>query len=223
MSNNAIIITQIRSGTQMLLSALQAHSQVDICSWPNSSEDKWAFLDSFICQPEKTNIVVCHQWSSGHLRQTLNIDQEPFYRQLGDRFEKIIMLNRENRLRAFSSFKIAAQSVFAVNEPRKEEIKITINLNEFLSFVTSTWVLRREIEGYFDGKSVKSLNYEDLIKNWGKASKDIQKYVGLKRERIHPTTYRQEYRKVRDIVTNYRDLSKFLHEFHWEAWLEDEI
>lgn len=221
--NNAIILTQIRSGTQMLLSALQSHSQVNICSWPDSSDNKWAFLDSFIAQCGKTNIVVCHQWSSGHLRQTLDIDQELFYSHIGARFQKIILLNRVNRLRSFLSFKIAAQSVFAVNEPRKEEIKVTIDLPEFLSFVTSTWVLRREIEGYFAEKSVKSLSYEDLIKNWGKANKDIQKYVGLKRERIQPTTYRQEYRKIRDIVTNYKDLSKFLHDFHWEAWLEDEI
>ena len=164
----------------------------------------------------------------------LKLSTEEFFQamdQIG--IDHWIVLKRSNYLRMMLSLMrgMATESWHASKGDRNEAGNITVDLeNASIGLGVSRPVLEQfqcvdesfeEIAGFFENRKVMHLEYEgDIFEDPRKAYGKICEFLNMKTLAIEPTLQKSAFKPIRDLVSNYEEISSLLQNTKY-AWMLD--
>jgi len=223
--NQFILITQARSGTQLVERALETHPDIVIRSWnvrdTNGVMALYGFraLDNEYEAKARFRGTSTHQWGEEFIRNITHMEARKFWKVVSYFFPRAIILNRENQLRRYLSHKVASIKGFSVAEPRNGHPVIDLDIGELIFSIQYTIANQMATEEAFP--DAKIVEYEDLLNNWEQTIGDIQAFIGAEVLPLQPITHRWETRPVSEIINNWdRRLERRLQKLGYGGWLD---
>lgn len=224
--SQCLLVTQARSGTQMLESALKSHPDVVLNSWSGRDGKgimglyDFRELDGETEPGRRFRITSTHQWGEAYAINTFGMGLEKFWRLVGYFFPRAIILGRRNQLRRFLSQKVASKVGFDVAVERPRHPKVNLNVPELVTTVMYMVDNQLAVERAFPDALV--LAYEDLVMDWPSWAGVIQDFIGLEPMDIRPTTHRWETRPVPDIIANWSpEMEQRLVRLGYGGWIDN--
>jgi LPS sulfotransferase NodH len=206
MINNFIILADARTGSHMLQSALEKHPQINCFGEilnPKSNDSKIsdrteieAIYHAF-SYPNSGFIVHRHR-SFTHVWE--NLSKRPNL--------KVINLLRKNHLLRFASLTIAKKTKNWIDLDGSKNSKISVKFNlEAYRKILNQYNINRKKEEYFLDKQRINVVYENLLSNWDAEIARILCFLNVELKKIQPSTHKQETRDIKEIFSNYEDIS----------------
>lgn len=224
--NQCLLVTQARSGTQMLESALQFHPDLVLNSWSGRDGKGVMGLYDFRELDEETEpgrrfrITSTHQWGEEFVNNLFGMSREKLWKLVGYFFPRTIILGRRNQLRRFLSQKVASKVGFDVKEKRPRHPKVNLVVPELVTTVMYMVDNQLAVERAFPDALV--LAYEDLVTDWPYWAGITQEFIGLEPIDIRPATHRWETRPVQDIIMNWSlEMERRLIRLGYGGWIDD--
>lgn len=229
LANRFLIITQVRSGSQMLERALSAHPDVAMRTWSTSPDNPHPVmgLDGFRAMDEQEmqrtfRGTMTHMWGDAYTRAAFGFPLDRFWMVARYFFSRVVILVRRNQLRRFLSVKLACLlGNWGVQAPRAESPKVEFDFNEFLVWLHDTANYTLTVLRAFPDALV--VRYEELADGWPRSAAfyGLLRFLGipqLELAAIH--THRQEHRTARQIISNMDGglEARFTH-YGMEGWL----
>lgn len=222
--NQCLLVTQARSGTQMLESALKLHPDVVLNSW-NGRDGKgimslydFRAMDSETEPGKRFRLTSTHQWGEEFVNNLFSMPRWKFWRVVGYFFPRVVILNRRNQLRRFLSHKVASQVGFGVRVERPWEATVELDIMELVQ--TVMYVVDNQMSAEKAFPQALLLDYEDLVMRWPEMIGRVQDFMGLETLALAPETHRWETRPIRDIISNWSPaLERQLIRLGYGGWL----
>ncbi|TSA08005.1 MAG: hypothetical protein D4R73_09115 [Deltaproteobacteria bacterium] len=204
-----LMITQMRSGTQMLLAALQAHPEVVMEQWDGLKGEGISQLANFREmtpkeQDKRIRGTCTHQWCAPHIRENFDLEPEGFWQAIAAFFPpRTVILNRENQLHRYLSSCVAFSRLdFDVSKPHQiSNPPVKFDIDDFHVALEEHRDTQAVLQKVFP--EALTVTYEDLCNRWDETLIRIEDYIGAKVIYFKPTTYRQEDRPVSQIIENW--------------------
>jgi LPS sulfotransferase NodH len=240
-----VIVGIARTGSTMLVSQLNSHSQAlsfgEIFRSPDSigwdfgpfrsyqnrklltlySSDPIAFLEKHVFRRWPSNYkAVGFKLFYYHARTSL---QRSVWDYLVDRPEiRILHIKRRNMLGQYVSLQLAHKTDFwssthpATQHPPCIQLDIAACQNHF------AWVhrLEEECETLFKNHNIRNVYYEDLARDSTEEIESVQKFLGLRYEMLSAQTVRQQTRPLSQVIANYAELRDACIGTEWENFFE---
>jgi len=247
MKNKFVIITNQRSGSNMLVSMLDGHPEVKCLGelmrvtpeWmkhdgyrgvltilekvdPKFKDDNYRFSnpDEFVHEAFKIFPNKSHYGFKLHLNQHKNY----LYRLISDPEWKVILLKRENILAQYSSLKIAKVTGQG-NAPKGTKIKkatIIFDLNDFKRFLISEKIRWEEVHNrlYETGKTFFTVNYTQLLSK--KHKTEMLNYLGADPIMdLEPGTEKRNPSDILSRFVNRKDAERGLAKLSLSHWTQE--
>lgn len=218
------VITEPRSGNQLLAHGLNQHPRIAVCRdllcGGHLYADHLDVFERWVHSRRKNKKKPATSFGFFVYRSAYQ-DVSILARRVVEKHSRYILFRRKNMLRQFLSTKIATQyDRWACMERRKIRPKpIEINFSEFWSFVAKQTQDRSSWDQAIPRENM-ILYYEDLAKDWKPAMQAVQRYVGVWPTVVKKLTIRQETRPLLDIVSNFDTLVTELQQHGHDAWLD---
>jgi hypothetical protein len=105
----------------------------------------------------------------------------------------------------------ASERLWRFVRPREAEWKqrrqlVTLEPEECQKFFTETAQESARVLEHFTDHSVHTLYYEDLVSDQNRILDDVQQFLGLRPQRVAPTTRKQNPEALSDLIANYDEL-----------------
>lgn len=217
----AIIISQPRSGTQMLAAGLGQHPDVGIYSWPTKDENLWQQVNEIHENSFSVTVITTHHyWGEEWAQKYCGATLDEFWTRMSELHDRAILLRRNNPLKRYVSEEITKTLGIGVTAPRSKDPKVIVDPRDFVRQMISSYEYWDRIQQHFPDALV--ISYEALDELWGSTICRIQRYLGLTEMKLLPITYRQESRPLCDIIKNYGEVRQFLaSRLTWTDWVEE--
>lgn len=224
--NQFLIVSQPRSGTQMLERALSMHPDVAMRSWSTSQDNPHSIRSLYefrkMDNQEKQKPfrgTVTHSWGDKFTRKVFGLPLDEYWKTVGNFFPKVVLLTRKNQLRRYLSYQISdLLNYWGVHECRPGDPVIDFNFDDFLTWLHSTVIYWTAVVQAFPQTLV--LTYEKLARHWEPTWVGLLNFLGIRQVAIWPNTIRQESRSVREIIGNWGPALERKFEYYgMEAWL----
>jgi hypothetical protein len=224
--NQFLVITEPRSGTQMLERALAAHPDVIMRTWTTSQDNHQPVIDLYAFREMNRREgrrpfrgTITHSWGERFIRQAFGMGLGRHWQVVGYFFPKVVLLTRMNQLHRYLSYQISdILGHWGVYDCRPENPVIDFDFDHFLAFLhdaTSCWTA--VIKSF---PQALRLTYEGLAYRWEESWIGLLNFLGIPQAPIWPSTYRQEFRPIRNIIGNWGpDLEQKFKCYGLEAWL----
>ena len=227
-----IVISRQRSGSNLLVNALQSHPQFKVYGelFRGGADEsvKTAVLKSaadyidqniFKKYPPEIKAVgfkIFYQhpvWDPSdrvwqHLQGMENL--------------RVIHLRRRNLLKAFVSWKIAQKTDVwkqANDSNLKLDKRVTIDPAECVAFFEKTLEQEKIADARFSGKPLLQTTYELLTSQFTEQMNLIQKFLDVDVLPLSMKTVKQNPESLSELIMNYDDLSQAFSGTPWEAYL----
>ena len=230
LQNRFLIITQVRSGSQMLERTLSAHPDVVMRTWSTSPDNPHPLmgLDGFRGMDEQEAVrtfrgTMTHMWGDAYTRGAFGFPLDRFWSVARYFFLKVAVLIRKNQLRRFLSVKLACLlGNWGVQAPRMESPMVEFDFDEFLAWLHDTADYTLAVLRAFPNALV--VRYEELVDGWpgSAAFHGLLKFLGIPQSELESAacTHRQEHRPAREIISNMdRGLEARFAHYGMEGWL----
>lgn len=225
-SNQFLIITQPRSGTQMLERALSSHPDVAMRTWSTSQDnphpvmDLYGFRDMDWQEKERPfRGTVTHSWGEQFTRRIFGMGLDRHWRIVGYFFPRVVLLTRSNQLHRYLSYQISDLfDYWGVHDRRPGNPVVDLDFEQFLAFLHDTNIYWSAVLRAFPNALV--LTYEDLDLHWLKTWPRLLDFLGIGQVAVVPSTMKQEFRPAREIIGNWSpELENKFKYYGLEAWL----
>lgn len=223
---NIALVTQVRSGTYMLFSALESHPEVAAMSWPGAAKEgnPWGRLKGFLRDRQTECKVVCmHQWGRAFIVERFGLDVEQFWDKIGSCFDCGIFLKRKNQLRRYISHLLMEESGRSECEQERgfDPLAVRVDISDFMESVKSNQLcLEAIVRGFRRNLKWRiEISYELLLGRWSETSEQLQGFLGLSVLPIEPNTVQQETRMLPDIIENYEEVAQACRDINHGDWL----
>lgn len=208
-----LVLTQTRSGTHLLLGALDQfipflHFDQQAAFIPGALSVK---VREFFNEYSSSETLLVHN----HL-----IEVEPktddwvkSWHELRSLFDRVLVITRKNRIKQFlskviSEFRDATYGVtlnhWNCRERRPTDPTVILDFEHYkyfkLHLQVSTLQILNLVYPYYP------ITYDDLVIDWVPTMQRVYQYLGLPWNDPKPTTFRQEYRTIDQIISNWTDL-----------------
>lgn len=222
-----IVLSRSRTGSNMLISFLNSHSQIfahgEIFSKLNGKNYKEVLNGSFSKQPRKLKAVgfkifyyhprddnSCKIWN-----ELMNM-QELY----------VIHLKRRNILRTLLSRKIAGVlDIWATRGPRSPqrvgEKLVEFKVEELKKGFEQTRLWEKEYEKRFNAHQMLDIYYEDLLSSSEKELKKIIDFLDLQYRKLQTNTRKQNAERFSELISNYQELKDAFIGSEWEPFFEE--
>jgi LPS sulfotransferase NodH len=241
-----VIVGIARTGSTMLVSQLNSHSQALVFGEIFRSEDAigWDFTPFRSYQNRRLRTLyssdsiafldqhVFRRWPGNHKAVGFKLfyyhartpSRRPVWDYLIDRPEiRILHIKRRNLLRQYASLQLAhATNIWSttpsvIQDPQKLRLGISACQNHF------TWVrsLGEECDTLFKNHKIKNIYYEDLVSDTRRELRDIQTFLGLRHETLVAQTVRQQTQPLSQVIVNYDELREAFFGTEWRSFFDD--
>jgi LPS sulfotransferase NodH len=242
--NKFVIISQPRSGTHMLRSALEMHTEVMTYGevfghqlGPDSTVDGvlgkiWA--DDVVTK----NLGIRAVGFCIHTHHGRKVGEDDVWRRISaDPSIRLIFLHRVNTIRRYLSLRRAQLTGQYLHKPKdnteeqalqkRYRQRVRIDLYDFLYSSAAFDAGWTYMEKKHFGVGVKQkqrccvVAYEHLLRNWKKESARLQTFLELRWEDLKPTTYRQAEagEDLSDAIVNFDEFKHWIMGTDHERWL----
>jgi LPS sulfotransferase NodH len=239
-----IIVSACRTGSNLLRSLLNSHSQIlvfgeifqksDRIGWylPGYSQ-KRKLLAIYRKAPAKfVRKKVFSEYPRGISAVGFKYMYEqkkfkswnslnPFFKN--NKALQIIHLKRKNILKSYVSLLTALQTEKWVSYTGAQAVPspVTINYDECLWQFKKTRTYQEYFDTFFADHPKIEVIYEDLIADRQSEMKRIQSFLGTDYEHLFPSIYKQSHRPLSKAIANYAGLKRDFLGTEWEMFFED--
>jgi len=230
-----VIITQQRSGGYMLKSALEKHPNIKMfseyygkvkqyvyCNYEGLSEDSMyeIYLNAF--KLNNPNIL-----ASGFIQNRYKHDDVMFLDYLfNDNSVKIIFLDRNNLLKRYiSEERSVNKNIWRVNknEDFTELQPIKFDIKKFILNINNYNERRAFYINKLKTHKIYFTSYEKLIQDYDNEIYNIQKFLNVSFEQLHPSTIKMSKFNIKQSVINYTEMKEDLSKYNLLHYLDNKI
>lgn len=205
-----------RTGSQLLLTALQQHSQIHCLGeiflpqyyretyLPAGKSKTRDILDTWLCPPEKKlfgfSVLYPELFRS---KYTPDLIEELIARRF-----RIIHVSRDNLLRRFLSHKIARKTGVwrDAKGDNSTTLKVHITPWELLSDIRRVMKRCKIVRMRLGHLPFLNISYEAMCNDFPGTFSRVCDFLGVPYEDLKPETFKQESRSLQESITNYRPL-----------------
>ena len=153
------------------------------------------------------------------------VDAQKFLFDLHADGWKIIYLRRRNKLKHVLSNLVLRHrgEPFKVNDTR-EEIRLTVNCEEFAALVNERLRLEREELSALEGLNYHEVVYEDDLEKQEMQQLTINRllsYLSLAEQDVHSRFRKVNDKSLRDLIVNYDEFMDCINQNGWQNYLEE--
>ena len=222
------LISEGRSGTQMLVSAIRQHPHIETFDFtavqvPNiPGLFREVSRSKYLEWGDSTIGTVTHCWGEGYITKEFKVPVDVFWKRIFSDHDHIIFLRRTNLLRQFLSRNTLAltaepRSVSTRTEtPPSLEIDTGDLRDELIDMTSHRENACRYLPVRLD------ITYEAMCSHWSETLETVLRYLGEFPAMLQPTTVKQERRPLREIIRNYNEVASFLRDINREDWLHEQ-
>lgn len=229
---NFAIISELRSGYQMLTASLNTHPDV-LCFGEIFGSDPEVRKKSLWRKPvpiieandspiDYVGVLNKYAASQGKIALGFKLNyvcaRQPNWLCLwGHMVEQnwnIIHLQRRNLLDRFMSQLLAETENNWAGKTYSSSL--VVSPNHFFKSCDQTYVWRAETQNHFSNTPVLDMFYEDLETTPQVVYREVQSFLGVKVQDLQINTLKQQKRRQSEIVENYRDLLRTTQRFRPE-------
>jgi LPS sulfotransferase NodH len=122
----------------------------------------------------------------------------------------IVHIKRRDLLDQYYSLQLAHKTdVWSIwHPPAEKPPAIHLDVQAFREYVAWIREGEEECERLFQAHTIRDLYYEDLVAEQEQEMGKIQKFLGLRREKLSTKTMRQRIRPLGELITNYEELKQ---------------
>lgn len=222
-----IIITRSRTGSNFLVSLLNAHPQVEaggeLFAQLKGRTTQQVWSSSF---DKKSKKVQCAGFKIFYYHP-LDSDSKAVWDKIkNDRSIRIIHLKRSNILETLVSRKIAVKTDVwlqsgNVSTPSIEERKVTLTPEECLKEFESTRANEHQIDEQYQQHQLMELKYEELVADTPAALSQVFQFLGVKPVTVSSSLRKQNKESLSELMTNYTEIKEALNGTEWAYMLND--
>lgn len=242
-----IILSRGRSGSTFLNGLLNSHRQIvsfgelfrfyDSIGWDLGPYDRYwqsarllslsqrdavGFLERrvFTKYPRQISAVGFKMFYY-HARDDSRQPVWPFLQSQRDL--RVIHLKRSNTLDVIVSEKKAFMTDRWVNNigAKEQPFSISLDYNECLQRFSREEQMQEEGDAYFAGSHMLEVFYEDLAADYEREIGRVLDFLGVSREPVRPSTYKQSSQRLSEAISNYWELKGMFSGTEWENFFED--
>jgi LPS sulfotransferase NodH len=240
-----IILARSRTGSNLLRSLLNEHSQVKVYSELVRSDENidWGFPE--VPKP-KSALALYQKDPVAFLEKRIFGKYPPGTRAVGFKlfyyhaaFEKgkqiwsylssqtdvkIIHLKRKNILATHLSRKKAdiTGSWANVTGKSEEQAQFTLDYEDCLHDFQRTRAWEQDYDLFFNRHPLLDVTYENLSTDYQAEIKRVQEFLELPEERVAPKTYKQTNLPLSESIYNFRELKERFQGTQWEEFFADD-
>jgi LPS sulfotransferase NodH len=221
-----IIITRSRTGSNLLVSLLDSHPQIEafgeMFNLLHGRRSEWVWNNVFSYKSKSTKLV---GFKIFYYHPQDSDDSWVWDKIYGEKNIPIIHLKRDNVLRTYLSRQIAAKTKVWHDKSGKNSIDLsnkkvsldpTQSIEEFNK--TEAWV--ENATKRISDHNVLDISYEHLTGEHQKQTlDDIQKFLKVKPISLSSGMKKQNSEKLSDLIENYTEVESHLTGTKWEQFL----
>lgn len=204
----AIIITQPRSGTQMIYNALRQRADIDTYFWPQTDKPMEELDKRYSRQDGNSILFVHHHWGPRWSRNYCKMPLKSLWRLMSEIHDHAIFLQRKDVVARYLSVKIGYQIGFQTDKPRIKSPKVRFDVKDFARWLEDDNRLTKFIGSQFP--AAFRCYYRQLVTAWEPMIFCIQKHLGLNPVDLPLLTYKWETRPVSEIVENFAEVKEII-------------
>jgi LPS sulfotransferase NodH len=239
-----VILARSRTGSNLLRSALNEHSQAKVYSelFRNPADIDWGFPDHHsqaalsLYQKDPAEFLQTRIYGK-YPRNIKAVGFKLFYYHAsfgsGERLWdylcenkgiKIIHLKRKNILATHLSRKKADITGAWANISGKpeEQAQFTLSYDECLQDFTRTRSWELEYDRFFQEHPILEVVYENLSSNYLNEIKRVQAFLNLPEENVIPKTQKQASLPLSEAIYNFPELKEKFLDSPWEEFFTDD-
>jgi LPS sulfotransferase NodH len=224
-----LIVTRARTGSNMLISALQSHPNVH-------AEGE---LLQQVRDTGDIDVVLHNIFRAGRARSVLASGFKIFYYHplhddSGVVWEKlraverlrVVHLKRRNRLRTFTSRQIADRTNEWIakgrHDPRHETTgrELTLRRRELEKYFEQGEAYEAECEARFAGWPMLDVYYEDLAADLNGEVRRVTRLLGVPDANVHAQTRQQNPEPLSQLIANYEELADAFRGTRWSEFFD---
>lgn len=136
---------------------------------------------------------------------------------------RVLHVKRRNMLRTHLSRARAVQTDrwANVSGEREAEQPITLDFNACLDDFTQTSQWEADYDRFFSAHPKYDVIYEDLLADFNQQATRIQDFLGVKRMKLEPDTYKQSQKPLSQAIANYQELKEKFAGTRWEKFFDE--
>jgi len=238
-----VLVFQARTGSNMVRTALDAHSNIRCYrelfrsrsdaragrgavgvpsrALPILLDDPAEFLDSYLFGPQPPSVkAVGFKLAYGHAREP---EWLPVWQYLAENHIPIVELWRRDSLAVLCSIERArATGHFVARSHTRQStanLQVHISIERCEAFFGGSANRRKEADDLFVHNPRLLVEYEALVNNWEAQTNQIQDFIGAPRRSISPATVRQSTSTTRSTIANFDKLQRHFagtpHAYHF--------
>ncbi|HEX2853970.1 MAG TPA: hypothetical protein VHO24_12085 [Opitutaceae bacterium] len=233
LKTNFFICSDRRTGSHMLASALNQHSQLRMAGEIFVRPSRFGLRPLSQAEASETGVLDAYideayaSFSGFIVHRNLPRCIEA----LGRRQDvAVIFLSRRQWLAEFASNRIAehTQSWHVPSEAGEflsddgarigiTQPEIAVSVDDALAYLDA--IIRREIGALRQLRSLRQLPvmYEDLVDNWDDCIRRICTFLNIPVEPLKPQTARQESRPISSVIKNWGEIDRFFSGTRWSV------
>lgn len=213
--NKFIVVTRSRTGSNLLISLLNAHPNIEAYGElfgslkKETTAKKWADIFSNKFKNIKYvgfKIFYYHPIDSDD-KSVWDIIEK-------DRSIKIIHLRRTNMLRTYISKQIALKtnvwSTSEVGKSTKTDKRIEVDVEDCLADFENVRSWGEKTSKQFEAHDLLELTYEEMIKDNGATMNEVFEFLGVAKHPVKSILKKQNPEALKDIVSNFEELKSAL-------------
>jgi LPS sulfotransferase NodH len=222
-----LVVTRARTGSNLLISALDSHPNVHA---------EGELLQQVA--PDDIDAVLARIYFAPRPRAIGASGFKIFYyHPLGDEtgvvWDKlraveglhVVHLNRRNRLRTFTSRRIADQTRVWIDKKRGNEgtdarEPLTLRRRELQKAFEQGVAFETECEQRFAGWPMIEMYYEDLVTDLAAAMRPLTMFLGVPDAPVRPQTKQQNPEPLSTLIANYDELARDFADTPWAAFFD---
>ena len=222
MAHTFALISDARSGTEMLKSALRAHPRIATIDFSAVLPDQLLLQRRECCHPGCTHTgTITHVWAPRYIRVVFDRQAAAFWDWMRDAHDEVILLQRHNGLRQYLSCQVLMQTgrhkPYAGREGAPEPLRLDpIAFREHLESVKDCRTLVTD-----SCPRRLDIGYGDLINRWEDTLRAVQSHLGVELRGIQFSTVQQETRTLREAIRNYDEIAQCVRQLGHEEWLSE--
>ncbi len=223
--NKYIVLTQARSGSNMLRSLLHSHPQIisdgEIYRrlYGRNSVKMWNRFFS-----KKPHHIKQVGFKLFYYHPVDSDDRTVWDIIKSDSNIKLIQLSRKNKLKMIVSRDIAMKTdVWSSkrNENQKVDKRIELDTKKFIDECNQIDVWENQIEHLFPQHQLIKITYEDLVKERDKVMAEVFNFLEVDNLSVKPLFKKQNTEEIKNLILNYDQFSSEIKSTRW-AFLLDE-
>ena len=220
-----VVITRSRTGSNLLISLLDSHPNVqtygEIFSRLNgqTARDIWSY-----CFSKKSRKLKYLGFKIFYYHPQDSEDQTVWNYILEDKNIKIIHLTRDNMLRTVVSNQVAHKTDAWVNhDPDLSEDldkRIELNVDECLKEFKKIKEWENNTRDKFRNHDIFEMSYEELAIDRQKSADNVFKFLSLPSSKVNTTLQKQNKERLEDLILNYEAVRAALQNTKWSYLLQ---